>query len=125
MKRYLCIVAAVFAMCVFTARAEAQTAPPPVHYTDLHWNLATDNAATSIYTVYAGDGLCGTPLQPMAKLASVVAVQDFRDIFVTAGQKKCYYVTHTLNAIESPPSSTAQATTPGPNGVSGLTATSH
>ena len=89
--------------CLAVQAVAAQT-----HSATLTWN--DTNAAGTTFNVYRATGLC-TAFPTFSKIASGVAVKNYQDTTVAAGNY-CFYVTAVFQAAESIPSNLAPAPIP-------------
>lgn len=90
---------------LITAAAIAQSA----HSVTLNWNASVDSGVA--YNLYRATSACpasGLPANA-SKIASGLTVLTYNDVNVTTGNAYCYYVTATLNGVESLPSNNANA----------------
>lgn len=95
---------------LFAAGAQAQAT---AHSATLTITPASDAVAATVYNVYRAAGACpvtGTGSLTFTKLTPTpISVLIYTDTTITAGAW-CYYVTASLNGVESSPSVTAGGT---------------
>lgn len=103
------LVLTIFGLCCFALSASAQAS----HSVVLSWGASPDAAANPslVYNVYRANSSCPASGAPSgaSKIGSNVASLSYTDTAVSVGQSYCYYVTASLNSLESVPSNDGNA----------------